>query len=97
MNLKFINFFKIDKDINCNKRKLYQDSFLFLGMNISQLIIGIVFCVVGLFLIILSFFGFWPVIFYGIILLVLGGVILLNKNEDKIEERKDLNKKKDNK
>jgi len=66
-------------------------------MNPSRLIIGIVLCIVGLFLIILSLFGFWQVIFYGIILLVLGVVILLNKNEDKIEERKDLNKNKNNK
>ena len=66
-------------------------------MNPSRLIIGIVLCIVGLFLIILALFGFWPVIVYGIILLVLGVVILLNKNEDKIEERKDLNKNKNNK
>jgi len=62
-------------------------------MNISRLIFGAVFFIVGMLLIVLAFFTAWLVGIYGIILLILGVVIFFNKKEDKIEQRKDLNKK----
>lgn len=49
---------------------------------------------------ILLFLTFWNIVggIYGLIILILGIIILLNKNEDKIEKRKDLLKdKKDRK
>jgi len=62
-------------------------------MIISKLIAGLFFLGTGFFLIIFSFFSAWFLIIYGIILIVLGLLILLNRNEDKIEKRKDLREK----
>lgn len=48
--------------------------------------------VLGIFLIVLSFTKGWIILAYGIPCLVLGFIIFLNKKEDFIEQRKDLNK-----
>ena len=66
-------------------------------VSLSRLISGIVFILAGVFFIVLAFYEVWWVFFYGLIPIILGIVILINKNEDKIEERKDLNKTKNNK
>lgn len=62
-------------------------------MNISRLIIGIILLVVGVFFILLAIFTLWWMFFYGVPFLIIGIVILLNKNEDSIEKRKDLKEK----
>jgi hypothetical protein len=59
-------------------------------MSISRLIAGTVFLIVGIIFIVLTILAAWWFIFYGVILSVLGILLLLNKNEDKIEKRKDL-------
>lgn len=59
-------------------------------MSISRLVSGLVFLIGGMFFIILAILTAWWFIFYGVILFVLGVLLLLNKNEDKIEKRKDL-------
>lgn len=59
-------------------------------MNISSLITGIILVIIGLVLIITSFFikqWFVPLI-YGIPLLIIGIFILFNEKEDKIEKIK---------
>ena len=66
-------------------------------ISLSRLIIGLVFLVGGLSCIIFAIFATWWIIFYGIPLFIFGIVILLNKNEDKIEKRKDLKEKTYNK
>ncbi len=66
-------------------------------MIISRLISGLLFLGTGIFLIIFSFFSVWFMVIYGIILILLGLFILVNKNEDKIEKRKDLRERKYNK
>jgi len=66
-------------------------------MSISRLIVGWIFLIAGIIFIILSTFTTWWMLFYGIPLLVLGIALLLNKNEDKIEKRKDLKEKAYNK
>ena len=65
-------------------------------MRKGQLITGLVFIILGIGIFILSFFTSWSLIIYSALLFVLGGFILFNKGEDKIEERKDLNKNKQN-
>jgi predicted tellurium resistance membrane protein TerC len=62
-------------------------------MSISRLIIGIILLVAGLFFVLLAMLTLWWMVFYGIPFLIIGIVILLNKNEDKIEKRKDLKEK----
>jgi hypothetical protein len=58
-------------------------------MNIlSRIITGSVLIVLGLVLIGVGF-SFSPALIYGVPLLIIGFFILLNKNEDKIEARKD--------
>jgi len=62
-------------------------------MKLSQLISGIVLILLGIFLIVLIFFNSFEIsmlilIFWAIIVFVLGIVILINKNEDKIESIK---------
>lgn len=71
--------------------------FIFMKISLSRLIIGLIFLIAGIFFLILFIFTVWWMIFYGVPLFVLGLVILLNKNEDKIEKRKDLKEKKYNK
>jgi uncharacterized membrane protein len=66
-------------------------------MSISRLIIGLICLLAGIFFFILSIFTGWWMIFYAIPLALLGIAILLNKNEDKIEQRKDLKEKRYNK
>jgi len=66
-------------------------------MSISRLIVGWIFLIAGIIFIILSTFTAWWMIFYGIPLFILGIALLLNKNEDKIEKRKDLKEKAYNK
>lgn len=61
------------------------------------MIVGLLFVFGGSSLVVLAFFtGFWTLI-YGIPILIIGVVLLLNKKEDEIEMRKDLNKKKSKK
>jgi hypothetical protein len=66
-------------------------------ISLSRLIIGLIFSIAGVFFIILSTFTSWWMLFYGIPLIILGIVILLNKSEDNIEKRKDLKEKRYNK
>ena len=65
-------------------------------ISLSRLISGLVFLFAGIFFIILSIFTGWWTLFYGIPLTILGIAILLYKNEDKIEQRKDLKEKRYN-
>jgi len=62
-------------------------------ISLSRLIVGLIFSIAGIFFVVLSIFTIWFVILYGLIFLAFGIVILLNKNEDKIEQRKDLKEK----
>lgn len=62
-------------------------------ISLSRLIAGWAFMLVGILFIILSIFiSLWMLI-YGISFFVIGIVLLLNKDEDKIEKRKDLKEK----
>jgi len=63
-------------------------------MHLSQLIIGIVFTLGGLALTIVSFFVGLFLLIYGLPILVIGIVVLLNKKEDVIEPIKKRRKKK---
>jgi len=54
-------------------------------MHLSQLIIGIIFTIGGLILTIVAFFAGLFVLIYGLPLLAIGIVILLNKKEDVVE------------
>jgi uncharacterized membrane protein len=62
-------------------------------MSLSRLITGLVLLALGMIFITLAIFHTWWMLFYGIPLFILGIAILLYKNEDKIEERKDLKEK----
>ncbi len=66
-------------------------------MNIGGIIAGIFFVLLGIFLIVLAFFEGFYILIYGIPVFIIGGWILFNRSEDKIEGRKDLNKKKNKK
>ncbi len=59
---------------------------------INRIIFGIVFIVIGFAIILFSFFSEFAPLVFGILVLILGIVILLNRGEDKIEERKDTRK-----
>lgn len=56
-------------------------------MNLSRLITGLFFIILGVTLIVLGLFFIAPFI-WGIIFLILGIVILLNSKEDEIEQIK---------
>ncbi len=58
---------------------------MYFFMHLSQLIIGTIFAIGGLVLTIVAFFASLWILIYGLPLLVLGIVILLNKKEDMIE------------
>jgi membrane-bound ClpP family serine protease len=62
-------------------------------ISLSRLIAGWTFMLAGIVFIILSILMGWWMIIYGIPWFVVGLFILLNKNEDKIEKRKDLKEK----
>lgn len=63
--------------------------------SIRRKIIGLIFVIAGFILIVVSaLFLSRVLVFYGIPALILGIIIFFNKGEDKIEERKDLNKSK---
>jgi hypothetical protein len=64
---------------------------------VSRIITGSTMMLAGLGLIAVSFKVQYISLFYGIPLFIIGFFILLNRNEDEIEERKDLNKKADEK
>ena len=69
-------------------------------ISIIRLVAGIIFILGGIALGIVSFFSTFIFLIYAIPLIIIGIVLLLNKNEDKIEDRldeKNLNKKKFNK
>ena len=50
--------------------------------------------IAGLVLIVVSFFISFAFLIYGIIILIIGTIILLNKNEDKLEKIKNRRSKK---
>ena len=52
---------------------------------ISRTITVVIMILAGLILIIVSFFTSFTFLVYSVVLLIIGIVILLNKNEDKIE------------
>jgi F0F1-type ATP synthase assembly protein I len=60
-------------------------------ISLSRLVVGIIFILFGIFFLVLTFFGPWWLVFYSIVLFGVGIAVLLNKNEDKIEEREDKN------
>jgi membrane-bound ClpP family serine protease len=62
-------------------------------MHISRLITGLALVIAGITLIILAMFVSWIMLIYGIPLFLIGIFILMNKNEDRIEKRKDLKEK----
>ncbi len=64
---------------------------------VSRAITGGALIIAGLILIVISLFTVFTILIYGIPLLVVGLIIFLNKKEDEIEERKDLNKTKNKK
>jgi hypothetical protein len=68
-----------------------------MNISLSRLISGLVFLFAGIFFIILAIFTTWWMLFYGIPLFILSIAILSYKNEDKIEQRKDLKEKRYNK
>jgi membrane-bound ClpP family serine protease len=59
-------------------------------VSISRLIAGLFFIFLGIFLIVLSFYVTFVFLIYGIPMVAVGVWLLLNKDEDKIEERKDI-------
>jgi len=59
-------------------------------ISISRLVFGILFVVGGFALTIVSFFTSLFFLIYSIPMVVVGIWMLANKNEDKIEERKDI-------
>ena len=60
----------------------------------SRTITGMIFILLGIALIILGVFTLFITWIYGIPFFIIGLFILFNKNEDEIEQRKDLNKSK---
>lgn len=54
-------------------------------MHISQLIIGTIFTIGGLILTVVAFFASLFILIYGLPLLIIGLVILLNRKEDAVE------------
>ena len=66
-------------------------------ISLSRLIAGWAFMLIGILFLILSIFISWGMIIYCASFLVIGIVLLLNKDEDKIEKRKDLKEKEDKK
>jgi membrane-bound ClpP family serine protease len=62
-------------------------------ISLSRLITGLLFLIAGIVFIILAVTISWIMLIYGIPFFLIGLFILLNKNEDKIEKRKDLNER----
>jgi len=62
--------------------------------TLSRTLTGGIMVVIGVVLIVVSLFNVLWVLIYGIPILIFGLFILFNKSEDKIEQRKDLNKTK---
>ncbi len=62
-------------------------------MSSSRIITGIIFLIGGIVLMVLSFTISLFILIYGIPIFLVGIFLLLNKNEDKIEKRKDLKEK----
>jgi membrane-bound ClpP family serine protease len=63
-------------------------------MRNGQLITGIFLILCGIAFFVASFFESFVLLIYSVLLIILGLIILLNKKEDMIEGRKDLNKTK---
>ena len=58
---------------------------------VSRTITGVLMIVLGLFLIILSFFvneAVWVILIYGVLIFIIGLFIFFNKKEDRIEKIK---------
>lgn len=58
----------------------------------SRILTGTLLIVLGLVLLVVAPLTHFVTLFYGIPLFVIGFFILMNKKEDEIEQRKDLNK-----
>jgi membrane-bound ClpP family serine protease len=65
-----------------------------MAMSLSRLIIGTTLVTLGIVLLIASLYATTILLIYAIPALVIGIVILFNKKEDEIEERKDIKKRK---
>jgi len=61
--------------------------------NLSSLIFGWFFIIGGLALTIAAFFSFLIMLVYGLPILAIGIYMIFNKWEDKIEQRKDIKRK----
>jgi hypothetical protein len=68
-----------------------------MNISLSRLIMGIIFLAAGIVFVILAITVHLALIIYGIIFFILGIVLLSNKKEDEIENRKDLKEKRYNK
>ena len=62
--------------------------------TLSRTITGIIIIIAGLVLVGVSFFTSFFILIYGLPVLIIGIIILLNKKEDKIEEIKNLKRRK---
>lgn len=58
---------------------------MYFFMHISQLIIGTIFILGGLILTVVAFFASLFILIYGLPILIIGLVILLNRKEDVVE------------
>lgn len=58
--------------------------------TISRTITGGILIILGLILVVISSLTQFISLIYGILLLIIGAVILFNKKEDEIEQRKDV-------
>lgn len=62
--------------------------------SIARTITGIILMLLGFVFLVVAFFKIFISPFFGIVFLVIGLIIFLNKSEDKIEQRKDIKNKK---
>ncbi len=63
--------------------------------GVVRILTGIGLCTFGIAMTLIAIFSVWWLILYGIPSIIIGIVLFFNKSEDRIEERKDLNKMKD--
>jgi len=59
----------------------------------SRILTGTSFVICGLVLMVVAPWAHFITLFYGVPIFILGFFILVNKKEDEIEQRKDLNKR----
>jgi len=60
--------------------------------KVIRIVTGIGLCMFGVAMTLAAIFSVWWLILYGIPSIIVGIVLFFNKGEDRIEERKDLNK-----